>query len=190
MATMSDINQQSADLLFGVRRSVRYHSRRVRFYDSLHQATTFLALLFGSATVATFSGAIAIGWPLWVKLAPAVAVSVLAALNLVAGSVAKARLHTNLMRDFVALEQSMATWQEEPSAEQLAQATAKRLGIESAEPPVLRVLDTLCHNEMLLSMGENQNLQIEVGRWQRLFANWFDFAEHKMYAQTEMDAKS
>lgn len=180
---MSDIKQQFDTLLFGVRRSVRYHSRRVRFYDLIHQLAVFCALLLGSATVATFGSEIGDGWPLWVKLMPAVILSVLAAVDLVVGSVTKARRHDNLMRDFVALERSMLVCLEQPTAEGIAQATAKRLDIEIAEPPVLRVLDTLCHNELLRAMGVDRNQQIKVGWWQRFFANWFDWREDNLHLQ-------
>lgn len=41
------------NLLFGVRRSIRYHQRRRRFFDNLARGKTWLAFVFGSAAMAT-----------------------------------------------------------------------------------------------------------------------------------------
>ena len=56
--------------------------------------------------------------------------------------------------------------------------TDRRLDIERQEPPVLRVLDTLCYNELVRAMGYGE--QVRVGFWQRLFANFFDLADHRL----------
>lgn len=44
-------------LLFGVRRSIRYHMQRVRFFDGLNTCATALSLLFGSAMILAILGA-------------------------------------------------------------------------------------------------------------------------------------
>ncbi len=41
------------DLLFGVRRSIRYHLRRYQFLDKTHKISMLLAAVSGSATIAT-----------------------------------------------------------------------------------------------------------------------------------------
>lgn len=167
-------------LLFGVQRSVRYHSRRVKFYDGIHQLTTFCTLLFGSATVAMFSDAIVSDLPLWVKLLPSLLVSILAAASISLGVVQKARLHERLMRDFIALERSLKMKESSRSAKFLENAVTSRLEIEVDEPPVLRVLDTICHNELLRAMGYCESKQIKVGFWQRCCAHFFDLREHTL----------
>ncbi len=183
MSPDEDIHRRFSDLLFGVRRSVRYHSRRVRFFDWLHQMATLATLLFGSTTVAVFGGVIAADWPLWAKLLPAFIASVLAAFELAFGVVRKAREHENLMRNFVALEQRMETSRDQLTTELLAQMTERRLEIEANEPPVLRVLDTLCHNELLEAMGYDQQDHIKVSFFQRRFANWFDLGQHTLHSR-------
>ena len=45
------IANERHNLLFSVRRSVRYHNRRILFYDHLHKLAISLALLSSSATV-------------------------------------------------------------------------------------------------------------------------------------------
>jgi len=39
------------ELLFAVRRSVCYHMRRCRWYESWHSVTNALGVIFGSATI-------------------------------------------------------------------------------------------------------------------------------------------
>ena len=59
-------------------------------------------------------------------------------------------------------------------ARRIADWTRERLAIEAEEPPVLRVLDTLCHNELTRAMGYGQEYQAKVGFFQRLFAQICD----------------
>ena len=168
------------ELLFGVRRSVRYHNRRRRFYTALHKLQVFCSLVLASATVMAFAGAIGGEWPLWAKTLPAALVSVLAGLDLVFGSVDKTWLHADLERQFIELERQLEAARDNPTAELIAQMTDRRLDIERQEPPVLRVLDTLCHNELVHAMGYGAEQQVRVGFWQRLFANFFDLADHRL----------
>ena len=39
------------DMLFGVRRSIRYHQRRRAFFDRLDQFSNMLSVIFGSAAI-------------------------------------------------------------------------------------------------------------------------------------------
>ena len=168
------------ELLFGVRRSVRYHNRRRRFYTALHKWQVFGSLLLASATVMAFAGVIGGEWPLWAKTLPAILVSVLAGLDLVFGTVDKTWLHADLERQFIELERQLETARDNPTAKLIVQMTDRRLDIERQEPPVLRVLDTLCHNELAHAMGYGAEQQVRVGFWQRLFANFFDLADHRL----------
>lgn len=175
-----DCHDDYHELLFGVRRSVRYHNRRRRFYTALHKWQVFCSLLLASAIVMAFAGAIGGEWPLWVKTLPAALVSVLAGLDLVFGTVDKTWLHADLERQFIELERQLGAARDNPTAELIAQVTDRRLDIERQEPPVLRVLDTLCHNELVHAMGYGAEQQVRVGFWQRLFANFFDLADHRL----------
>ena len=48
---MADTTSAVWSLLFGVRRSVRYHMRRQRFFDRLDQVAALASLVAGSSTV-------------------------------------------------------------------------------------------------------------------------------------------
>ena len=81
----------------------------------------------------------------------------------------KERLHTNLSQRFIGLEQDI-TLTKDPTEEDLHVWGAWRLYIEADEPPVLRVLDILCHNELVLAMGYPRSELYVVPWWKRLLA--------------------
>ena len=98
-------------------------------------------------------------------------ISVFAGLDLVAESSNKARIHDRLKQRFIALESRM---QREETDGVLNEWTVERLAIEADELPILRVLDTLCHNELLRSMGHSKDEYIPVKPLQRFFSSFFD----------------
>ena len=161
---------------------MRYHVRRRGFYERTHAGVLFLALVFGSATIAAFSAEFGKDWPLWLKLLPAALASVLSAADLIFGSSRKAWLHADLARPFIDLERELARTRGEVAEALIAETADRRLSIEADEPPVLRVLDTLCHNELTRAMGYPRDQQIRVAFWQRLCAPFFDVAEHRLQA--------
>lgn len=162
------------DLLFGVRRSIRYHNRRERFFDRLHKISTFLAALAGTATVASVlaqAGSLAITF--------AVAVAVFSVIDLVVGTAQQARLHNNLARRFFDLEKAIITCKD-PSEDAIVNFKAQRLDIEANEPPPLKVLDSMCHNELLRAMGYDESRYVNIKWYQRWLSQLIDIHEHKI----------
>ncbi|MBL4783001.1 MAG: hypothetical protein JKX92_12235 [Porticoccaceae bacterium] len=174
------LEKEYRDLLFGVRRSIRYNSRRELHYDRFHRLVVFFGLFFGTATIATFGAELTTDVALPIKLLPAVVISLLSAFDLIIGSAQKSRLHNDLVRDFVGLEKELELSENGPTQEIVKRVTAKRLDIEATEPPVLRVLDTICHNELMRAMGYKKTELVRVGRLQRFFSPIFDFREHTL----------
>ena len=165
------MNEPLHELLFGVRRSVRYHHRRRRFFDLLQRITAGLAVVLGSTAVISLlqqHPAIAVY--------AALAVTFLSALDLVIGYAGMARLHWDLARQFIELEQDIVRGAD-PDANTVAAWTARRLAIEADEPPVLRVLDTLCHNELARAMGYDPRNYKRVGWFQAACAPFFDWRD-------------
>ncbi len=175
-----DVSQEHHKLLFGIRRSVRYHDRRRGFYEQFHQIVLFFGLLLGSATIGLFAGESGSDWPLSVKLLPAVIVTILSAVDLVVRSSQKAWLHADLCRKFTELEIRLQSKDALDSEALITEITQERLRIEATEPPNLRVLDTLCHNELLRAMGYVSDQQVRVNFMQRWLAHFFDFREHTL----------
>lgn len=161
--------------LFGVRRSVRYHNRRRAFFDTLQNAGNAFSVIIGSAAMAALGTDVAqVGQlPEWLaKLLPqlaAVLLTIISVINLVARSSAKARLHEDLAKRFLRLERMMA--QPEPRYQELPQLIAERIEIEMDEPPVKRVLDAICHNELVRAMDLDPGERVKISGFQRLLAN-------------------
>lgn len=173
METKENLTDKIDDLLFGVRRSIRYHNRRRSFYDKFNSTTNALALIMGSATV---YGVLQDN-PSWIAIfAPAI-VTIFSSINLVIGSNRQARVHHDLSKRFIELEKKMSDHLQH-TEEKLAEWTSERLDIESEEPPVLRVLDCICHNELVRAMGYGPEHLAEISWYQRLFADFVDLNEH------------
>lgn len=156
-------------LLFDVRRSVRYHMRRCRFFDLFHSFTNAIGVIAGSSAVfsalqnhsqaAVFSAAL---------------VAVASAIDLVVGTGTMARLHNDLAKKFIQLEKEI-TLGGEPTEDNLRKFTCCRLEIEAEEPPILRTLDRLCYNEMLRAEGHSAEQMIPVPWLQKQLAHFISF---------------
>lgn len=175
-----DSHARNYALLFDVRRSVRYHARRRRFFELWNTATNALSVVFGSATIygVLKSGgeALAIG--------AAVLVTILSSLNLVVDSTRRARSHEDLARQFIELEKAIVQAGDMTEA-QYQVFVGRRLDIEANEPPILRVLDSICHNEMLRAEGydPSDSSYVKIKWWQRLLAQFVDVGEHHIKSQ-------
>ena len=178
--TSDEIKIEKHNLLFGVRRSIRYHNARRKFFDRCHKITTAISLVFGSAAIFTV---LSNAGELY-TIAAAAFVSVVAAIDLVVGNADKARLHHDLAKRFIALEKEIVS-EREPTADDLILWTATRLEIESEEPPVKRVLDVMMHNELLRAMDYDQDSSqyVRIETFQRLFAQLFDLRQHTLRKQ-------
>ena len=62
-----------------------------------------------------------------------------------------------------------------PSEEELKVTLNRRLEIEAKGPFILRVLEATCHNEVARSMGWPSTEFAEIGFWQDVFKQFFDF---------------
>jgi hypothetical protein len=156
--------------LFSVRRSIRYHQRRRAFYDKLDKTSNMLSLIFGSATIYGILQQDAKN----LALVASAIVTVFSSVNLVVGSAQRGRDHTDLMRKYVELEKRMLG---EESEERLLEIATARLSIEAEEPPVLHVLNAICHNETMRAMGYPKEDLPKIGFWQAWVAQVFDFRE-------------
>lgn len=166
-------------LLFGVRKSIRYHDRRVSFFERSHEFILFFVLIGGFAGMAF---ALTSAFPSNEKLGilPGLIVSTLAAIDLVVGTSRKAHLHDKMKLRFQNLEIDMTHGSNKSG--NTAKWKKKRLQIEAEEPPVLRVLDALCHNELLRAMGYPKMTKdyASVSTFQRVVSHFFDWHPEKL----------
>lgn len=159
------MDEEYGKLLFGVRRSVRYHMRRCRFFDTVFRVTNGASLIFGSSSLFVL---LYDEGPPWVAVLPAL-VGVASILALVYEAPRMARLHSDLARRFIELEQKMLM-APSPDGADLNHFRAQKLVIEVDEPPIHRVLDLLCRNEMIHAEGHDKSLLYRAGPVERLLA--------------------
>jgi hypothetical protein len=175
---LSPIQKQRNKLLFGVQRSVRYHTRRRQFFDRVGFITSFLMVISGGATVTVSLGAEPEHRIYTIIFGSLVAL--FAAIDLIVGCSKTARDHNDLCRDFLGLQRAIILAGNEITEKQLNEFIAKRLEIEEEEPPKLRVLDILCHNELIKASGKNIGHIVEVGNLQRFLADVLDVSADKL----------
>lgn len=75
------------------------------------------------------------------------------------------------MRKYVELEKRMLG---EPSEELLLEVSTARLTIEAEEPPVMHVLNSICHNDMVRARNYAKKYFLEIGWFQALLAQIID----------------
>lgn len=124
-------------------KSQRYHARRTAFFSRWNRVTAFAGICAASAVFASLTDAA----PAWLASAGALFVLVMSGVDLVIGSAEMARKHDDLRRRFCELEADIHR-APEPTAEQVAAWSVRRLAIEADEPPTHVALDLLCDNEL------------------------------------------
>ena len=164
------------ELLFDVRRSVRYHRRRQQFLDRISDWTKVATAVAGSATVASLLASTSGGEAPQLALAQmlAAATAVLAALDVVFGFGKLARRHNDLAREFIALEQETLRAGATSTHDELVQLQAGRLAIEAKEPPHYRVLNAICYDELVTAMGYADEHRSNIYWFQRALAQFVD----------------
>jgi hypothetical protein len=166
----SEIGSERWKFLFGVRRSIRYHLLRLRHYELFHAWVNGVNVVAGSTAFGTLIGP---GNHYYVATSAALIVTVLSALDLIIGTSGKARLHKDLANDFIALEKEILL-AGHLTEDRLRELEAKRLDIETKEPPILRALNRVCHNEEARAQGcEDQSLPLYP--YQRALSQWISF---------------
>ena len=154
-------------LQFNLGRSIRYHSRRRKFFDFWDKFTTFCSLVFSSTAtygVLSTNGKI--------TLISGAFVTIFSSLSLVIGFSNKARDHFDFVKQYSLLERMSI--KEVLSEKLLKQITDEKLSIESTEPPVLRVLNEMCWNEEAKAQGIKPEKWREIKWYQRLLSSFFD----------------
>lgn len=162
------LDERTFDLLFGIRRSVRYHSHRRRFYEIWNAVTVTVGAIGGSSAATLFLGDLS-GDAGWIPGALAGIVAIFSAFDLAVGTGRRADRHGDLARQFIGLEQRFAHGHDLDD-KQHEELTRARLQIEAAEPTVLRLLDAMCHYELMRSLGDNQPFP-RVPWWRRVLAH-------------------
>ena len=175
------MNDKFQELLLRVQRSVNYHGRREGFFNNCHILVMTLAVLAGSSTVAAFGTSLAEGWPLWLKLLPAMLITVFSVIDLAVGFANRAALYGDLKRRFIRIERKLVKIQNNPTEADVVQLKMEVLEVEVEEPQVLHVLNTICRNDTFRAAGYGREEQIDVSWDQRIFAHFFDWDAKRLW---------
>ena len=176
---MNNLDERTYDLLFAVRRSVRYHDRRRRFYEIWNTITVAGAAIGGSAAVTTVLADSTVASAL-----TAAAVALLSATDLAVGTTRCANRHGDFARQFISLEREFAHGRDLDDDE-YPELVRRRLEIEASEPTTLRLLDAMCHFEILRSLGDAKP-HPRVPWWRRVAAQFFSQTTYTLsLAETE-----
>ena len=136
-------------LLFDVRRSVRYHSKRAAFFGRTAKWCKSISLFAGFGTAASI---IAENSKVLSSVL-GVFVAVVSAFDLSFGLSDCERLHEDLKRRFIDFEKDLTLLGGDASTKSLSEMRSRRLAIEADEPTIVRTLDLICYNEQVKAQG-------------------------------------
>jgi hypothetical protein len=168
------LDDQAYNLMFDVRRSVRYHDKRAAFFERMHRLNSAFTILLSSSVV--FDIARPGDTPRWM-IALALVAALVSVLDLVLGLSKMAALHRDLQLRFAGLERSMVLGPAQ--GECWTQYQAERLLIEMEEPTPYVMLDTICHNELLNADGfaKHDDRRVKVHWFHRLTCQWWPWTD-------------
>lgn len=169
------------DLDFAVKRSVRYHNHRRKFFDGLDVVSKFLIIASGTTVVgfATAASSDNGAYHLVTIIVGAIT-AIIGSLDLVIGFSRRARDYRDLVRDFSQLEREITAVGDNRRDDAYAKFANRRLEIEENEPPVKRVLDCYCHNEVARSLGWPDDQMVKISRPQNLLKQWLDLCPESL----------
>lgn len=167
--TSDHLETKIRGVLFDVRRSIRYHTRRRLFFDRINKWSDAITAIGGSGTIISILSSTGTKTPTTILAAITAIASVI---NLVFDTKGNARTHHDFARQFIQLEKQLI--KQDITDTELINITAQRLDIEAEEPPVLRVLDSMCHNELLKAMGYDKTDFLQISIIQSFFSPFFD----------------
>lgn len=177
---MTETEERYSDLLFGIRRSVRYHRRRERFLAGC--ATWFKILTAGAGTSTVVS--LLAGTDSYLINAAAAATAVFSVLDIVFAPERTARTHNSLAQDFIRLEQDMLQIGHGDDSRidpgKLIDLEARRLTIEAQEPLHLRALNLMCHNDLVKATGKSTRQYVDIPFYSRLLSQIIDVSTHRL----------
>lgn len=167
------LNVRWDGLVFDIRTSIRYHHRRVRFFDQWNATTNAVVLFSGSSAVMTMLTG-------WLSQSIAIVVfggivSIFSLIDLVVGTARMARIHETLYRQYIDLECEWTTVHD-PTETDLSALESKKLRIEQGEPPPLITLVEMSWNDTARSMGSSYRV-VGIRRRQKLLANFLSFED-------------
>lgn len=163
-----ELETQWKGLLFGVRKSIRYHQYRAAFYGRVNAFVKFVTLAGGTAAAASMASSMP---TLATVGGVAVVLLTLGEMTLDCGGCAGN--HRSLAKQFAEIERDMIGSEITPATFTLF--TRQRLQVEIAEPSARNVLDLMCYNELVRAGGFSSKNLAQIPAWRQWLANLGDF---------------
>jgi len=145
--TTEEILNEWDGLLFGVRRSIRYHSDRAGWFEFWGKFATAFAIFVSAGAITALLKQCEL-----LSIIASALIVLLSTISLVFGWSQREHLHTDLKKKFIDIEKAMVKCQN-PNSDILAEMTAERLSIEADEPKTVKALNIMCHNELCFAQG-------------------------------------
>lgn len=177
------IEEDIYSLTFSVNKSIRYHSKRRQFFDYWHSCCDALTAISGSsAFVALLSEKPSVHIALWLSAIVAISTSC----DLVIGLSKKGQQYDDLKKRFSRLLNEIIIG--DHTMENLVKWKSERISIEKDEPTFLTLLNTICHNEECIALGDKDSIVPNMG-WRFALRDWFSFDgfHQKITSQTASD---
>lgn len=162
-------------LLFDINRSIRYHDRRMAFYDNCRVITNALTMIMSSVVIIEIASSSNVS-NTKILIGLGVISAALSLVDLAIGGYGKrAEEHKLLRKRFSELKQLMIV--NGHKTKQLPLYKAERSLIENDEPPIYVAVDCLCHNEQMIADGytkeNNPDEFATITFWQRLTSDFY-----------------
>jgi hypothetical protein len=159
-------------LSFAVKRSVRYHAKRSSFFYKLNQLNSLATIVLASAVMSSMMEGVKV-YDVSLSMMTGFVAFVLASIVIVFDATGQAQKHHDLSRRFIELEKAML--KANPNQDDYAAWTKERLSIEAEDPHTLKVLDVICHNELVRAGEYGDDQMAHIGILQGWFAPFMDF---------------
>jgi hypothetical protein len=159
------------DLNFSVRRSIRYHTHRRKFFEGWDSFFCFLVIICGGSALTT---SICSDGNRVITIITTGAIAILGALDLTIGFAMRARDYHDLARDFSALERRIVKIGDNPTWDDYAELHNQRLEIEEEEPAKKTVLDCYCHNELCRALDKKKDEYVRIWFFQSWVKQYMD----------------
>ena len=158
-----ELDNQIGSLQFYAKRSQRYHEHRHGFYAAWLKRIQFANLFLGSGAVSVFLSQND-GWDTLLLLSPVIA-AVTSAWIVSFKVVDLAALHSGLYEAWNDFEQALRDL-DEPNESDLARLGRRKLELEKREPPVYHAVNRMCRNEVIRSLGlDEEHEKMDWWHW-------------------------
>ncbi len=166
------------DVLFSVRRSVRYHKKRERHFATIDSVLTTSLLLSGLVTLTVVLG------PFDNAHVTSLAgiITLASVLQVVFKPHDKASGHAELANRFSSLEHDLVVVGPEIDKAKVRLFGARRIQIEADERPKLEIVDLMAHNDLVRAMGyrKDDGQFVEIPPCMRFWAHYANWGAHKL----------